>query len=125
MPLTDATSASKNMQLHKRGTLDLAKQTVRIELSVADVMSQHIGTATVMCASIATNALSCCWPGFSHRGMSVASLKLQMAIKNKEKVAVECAGDLVKVMIGETEGAEERHFIFPVMTVLKSIFLKE
>lgn len=37
MPLTDATSASKNMQLHKRGRLDLAKQAVRIELSMADI----------------------------------------------------------------------------------------
>lgn len=39
MPLTDATSASNNKQLHKRGKMDLAKQTVRIELSVVDVMS--------------------------------------------------------------------------------------
>lgn len=39
MPLTDSTSASKNMQLHKKEGLDLAKQTMRIEHSVIDVMS--------------------------------------------------------------------------------------
>lgn len=33
------TSTSKNIQLHKRGRLDLAKQTVRIEISVAVFMS--------------------------------------------------------------------------------------
>lgn len=79
----------------------------------------------MVCANIATNVLSSDCPGFSHRSMSVASLKLQMAIKNKEKVAMECAGDLMKAVLGETKGAEERHFIFPVMTVLKSNFLKE
>lgn len=48
-----------------------------------------------------------------------------MAIKNKEKVAMECAGDLMKAVLGKTEGAEERHLIFPVVTVLKSTFFKE
>lgn len=48
-----------------------------------------------------------------------------MAIKSKEKIAMERAGDLTKAVLGEAEGAEDRHFIFPVMTVLKSIFLKE
>lgn len=79
----------------------------------------------MVCTSIATNVLSSGWPGLSHRGMNVASLKLQMVIKNKEKVAMECAGDLMKAALGETEGAGEKHFIFPVMTVLKSIFVKE
>lgn len=78
-----------------------------------------------MCASIAINVLSSGWPGLSHRSMSLVSLKLQMAIKNKGKIAIECAGDLMKATLGETKGAEERYLIFPVMTVLKSIFLKE
>lgn len=79
----------------------------------------------MVCASIAANGLSSGWPVLSHRSMSVVSLKLQMAIKSKEKIAMERAGDLTKAVLGEAEGAEDRHFIFPVMAVLKSIFLKE
>ena len=45
-------------------------------------------------------------------------------LKSKEKGAMECAGDLVKAVLRETEGAEERHLIFPIVTVFKSIFLK-
>lgn len=74
----------------------------------------------MVCANIATNVLSSGWPGLSHRGISVASLKLQMEIRNKEEVAMECAGELMKAVLGETEGAGERHFIFPIMTALKS-----
>lgn len=78
----------------------------------------------MVCASIAANGLSSGWPALSHRSTSVVSLKLQMTIKTKEKVAMECVGDLTKAVLGETEGAEERHFIFPVVTVLKTV-LKE
>lgn len=79
----------------------------------------------MVCASIATNVLSSGWPGLSHRGVSVASLKLQMVIRNMEKVAMECAGDFMKAALGETEGAGERHLSFPVMTILRSFFVKE
>lgn len=67
-------------------------------------------------ASVTTNGLFSAGPAFILRTMGVVSLKLEMQFQGREKRAMGCAGDLVKAVLGETEGSEEKCFVFPVIT---------